>query len=111
MQTTTDNIIGKTYGISLPNMIDRIVWAMEDAFYPETDAPPHIRLLVIEFMNEQGDNAVVALFGFIRYIQLSGKSEEEKTRSLKETISHDINGRNDKTMLPRSSAYTEFAHR
>lgn len=107
----TPETIGEKYGIALSRMIDRIEWVMQDVFYPEGPAPCTLRRMILEFEMEHGTDAVISLFGFIRYIQTSDKTKEEQERALKQGLSHDINGRYDKYMLPRSSGYIEFAHK
>lgn len=107
----TPETIGQKYGISLSRMIDRIVWTIEDSFYPEEEAPRNLRYMILEFEMEHGTDAVISLFGFVRYIQLSDKSDGDKVIALKEVLSHDLNNRKDKHMLPRSSSYIEFAHK
>lgn len=103
--------VGQTYGIAFSNMIDRIVLALEASIYEDSCLDrKSIRLIVLDFSMEQGDEATIAMYGFIRYIQTSDKSNNEKLIAMRETLSHDIHERKDKWMLPRSSGYKEFAH-
>jgi hypothetical protein len=113
MNKLTNNEVGAFYGISLSNMIDRIVWAVEDAVYPDKEAPEGLRNMILEFEMTHGTKAVVGMFGFIRYIQ-NGTDERARTpqqqiKAIRETLVHDLNARNDKLSLPRSCNYTEFA--
>lgn len=70
--------------------------------------------LLMDFQQKKGDDALKALAGFYLWvIKNTGvdcriQTEEEQTRALKSTFAHDLNGRNDEGMLPRSDNYLKF---
>ena len=102
--------IEKEFGIGLNVMIDRIYEAMIDAYSTigEDFSKKGFRLALIEFMMEKGEDSVIALYGFIRYAQTKMKGQDISD-AIVSTVFHDVGGRYDKHMLPRSSSYTEYA--
>jgi glutamate synthase domain-containing protein 2 len=64
-------------------------------------------LMVMEFLEKKGENALQALAGFYCWM-IDNKKGDECTNGIVETFSHDLGERNDKWSLPRSSEYLEF---
>jgi hypothetical protein len=94
-------------------MIDRIYEAMIDAYSTIGEdfsdfSKKGFRRALIEFMMEKGEDSVIALYGFIRYAQTKMKGQDISD-AIVSTVFHDVGGRYDKHMLPRSSSYTEYA--
>jgi len=61
--------------------------------------------LLISFELTHGKKAVIDLFAFIMWMDVNESNEEKKMMMVKSTIGHDLNGHNDKFMLPRSDGY------
>jgi len=62
--------------------------------------------LLMEYQEKKGDDAIIALAGF--YVFAVTKLPPEKRReAILTTFSHDLNGRDDKWMLPRSTNYKD----
>lgn len=64
-------------------------------------------IMLQEFAVEKGEAALRALAGFYLWI-IANKKDEEQTRAIVSTFSHDLGGRFQKHMDPRSSGYEEF---
>lgn len=61
--------------------------------------------VVSEFEYTHGPDALVAMAGFIRYAMDNSLESD----IVKITLVHDLAGRNDKLMLPRTSDYSQYA--
>lgn len=62
-----------------------------------------------EFRKKKGDEALQALAGFYLWvINHYRDNETEQTQALVSTFSHDLRGRNNEHMLPRSDNYLKF---
>ena len=61
--------------------------------------------LASEYEQIQGEDAIIALAGFINYAETKGVPVSD----IKVTLVHDLNGRKDRHMLPRSSDYAIYA--
>lgn len=73
-------------------------------YIPEV-TPTGAIFLASDYEDVQGPDALVAMAGFIRYAQ----SHELDADDIKLTLVHDLAGRNDKMMLPRTSDYGQYA--
>lgn len=63
--------------------------------------------MLMDFQEVQGDEAIEALAGF--YVWCIDNLKGDKcTHAIVTTFTHDLNGRNDKHMLPRSSDYKKY---
>lgn len=85
---------------------------VRDYIWREFDVdPPTAATLLIEFANQHGDEAVVSMYGFLRYVATHKGDDRNKDEGMiKATIGHDLNGRNDKHMLPRTNSYYKFCN-
>lgn len=61
---------------------------------------------LMEYQDKKGDDAIIALAGFYLFV-ITELTIEKRTHAILSTFSHDLNGRNDKYMLPRSSSYKD----
>ena len=108
MEPTPNINYSEKYGISRPNMFDRVSFAIQDVLdYDSRTA----RLALTEFIILHGEESLINLYGFLRYIQTSDKTDQEKKRAIRQVIAHDILGRGSAFMVPRSHSYGEFANR
>ncbi len=64
-------------------------------------------LMVMDFLEAKGEEALQALAGFYCYM-IDNKKGDECTNGIVETFNHDLGERNDKWSLPRSSTYLKF---
>lgn len=69
-------------------------------------SPSEAADLVLNYQIQRGDDALVGMYGFIRYMQFRRYS----TSRVLATVMHDINGMNDPNMLPRTSSYYNFCN-
>jgi predicted HD phosphohydrolase len=61
--------------------------------------------LVSDYEDYQGVDALVAMAGFLQYAKDEGLDKDIITI----TLAHDLGGRKDKLMLPRTSDYSQYA--
>lgn len=73
-------------------------------YVPEV-SPTGAIFLVSDYEDIQGPDALVAMAGFLQYAQKEGLDRD----MIKLTLVHDLAGRNDKMMLPRTSDYGQYA--
>lgn len=59
-----------------------------------------------EYEETHGQAYIVAMAGFLNYAQV----EKMGVFDVKATLAHDLNGRKDKLMLPRTSDYAQYAN-
>jgi hypothetical protein len=64
-----------------------------------------IIFILDEMAEGHGDNSILAMAGFIQW----ALNEDLDTRAIHSTLAHDLNGRKDKYMLPRTSDYLQYA--
>lgn len=57
-----------------------------------------------EYRDTHGNAALKAIAGYVKWARENEKVEDEIIM----TIAHDVGGRNDKLMLPRTFSYLEF---
>lgn len=89
-------------------LVDRWEWFTT----PVEDAPDsYNRLLFLgmldEFSDTHGEEAIQALAGFIVWAFDNIQDSEKRMKDIKSTIVHDLNGRNEKVMLPRTADYLQ----
>ena len=71
-------------------------------------------IILLDFRKKKGEDAIKALAGFYLWaIANTGtdtriRSEADQNRALKSTFAHDLNGRDDEYMLPRSDSYIKY---
>jgi len=63
-------------------------------------------IMLMDFTDIHGEDALIALAGF--YIYAIKEMGEKSTHAIKSTFMHDVMGRKDRFMCPRSSAYGEI---
>lgn len=63
-----------------------------------------LKLMVYEFRSTHGNDSLNGIAGFLKFAETRGVDIDR----VKSTISHDLNGRFDKTMLPRTDSYKDF---
>lgn len=83
--------------------------SQRNPFIGETLEIPQWKYLVMlmEFEEYKGTRALEALAGFYLYC-VDKKRGDERSRLILSCFAHDLGGRNDKWMEPRSSSYHEF---
>jgi hypothetical protein len=59
-----------------------------------------------EYESTHGEAYIIAMAGFINYAQ----TEKLDDFAIQSTLVHDLNGRKDKLMLPRTSDYAQYAN-
>jgi len=67
-------------------------------------------MVLMEFQDKKGDDALKALAGFYCWM-IDNKKGDDVTRGIIETFNHDLSERNDQWSLPRSSSYGEYWQR
>lgn len=67
--------------------------------------PTDIRFILNEYETSKGKDALLALFGYYLYSRTNGHTDKQRMA----TIIHDLNGRNDEWMEPRTANYLKFA--
>lgn len=60
-----------------------------------------------EMAKTHGEKAIIDLAGFHKYM-IANYEGEQQQQGIVATFAHDLNGRNDRTVLPRSHGYREF---
>lgn len=73
-------------------------------FIPEI-SPTGAIFLCSDYEDVQGPDAIIAMAGFLRFAADQGLDPDV----VKSTLVHDLAGRNDKLMLPRTSDYGKYA--
>ena len=63
-------------------------------------------LALDEYEATHGEAYIIAMAGFINYAQ----TEQLDDFAVQSTLVHDLNGRKDKLMLPRTSDYAQYAN-
>jgi hypothetical protein len=71
-----------------------------DGYFPEVDRAELVFMLY-EFEELHGKTATRGLIGFVKFAQ----ANDLRTGLITSTIGHDLNGRRDKHMSPRSYSY------
>jgi hypothetical protein len=64
-----------------------------------------LKYYLMQYQDTHGENAIIAMWGWTLFCE----KHEDASKMLWPTISHDLNGRNDDKMLPRSSDYAPIA--
>lgn len=64
-----------------------------------------VTMFILEYAKTHGDESILGLNGFLNYAEKSNLDKEEVFC----TISHDLHGRLDKLMLPRTYDYAQFS--
>ena len=75
---------------------------------PTVESERHAILMLTTFQRTHGDDAVRSMYGFIRWCEENIPDEQSRIMQITVTLAHDIGGRNDKRMLPRSDGYIQF---
>jgi hypothetical protein len=96
-----------TYDFMFCNLRDYITNNSDDI------TPTEAAMMLMDFEGTHGIQAVKNMYGFKRYCETQKDSRfrnkpDERERAIRSAIFHDINGRNDATMLPRTTSYGEF---
>jgi hypothetical protein len=64
-------------------------------------------ILLNDYLDKQGHRALQALAGFYCFC-IDNKQGDEQSHAIRSTFTHDLNGMNESSMLPRSSSYAEI---
>jgi hypothetical protein len=65
----------------------------------------HANFATIDMILNHGMDSLVDLYGFMKFAE----QNELDAHAVKSTFAHDIGGRNDELMLPRSHGYKQYA--
>ena len=63
--------------------------------------------ILMQFQDTHGDAAVEGLAGFYLHAIRKFKGDESSSNAIASTFAHDLNGRMDQHMLPRSNSYID----
>jgi hypothetical protein len=86
-------------------MFDRIIQYLMSKTVIEAEERT-LRNYLLDFSLIHGRESIQAMYGAIRYHQVKSPGTEA---ILNESLRHDILGRNETAMLPRTQPYAEFA--
>ena len=78
----------------------------------EDISPDDAVFLLWDIEETHGRDAIIAMYGFLRYMahKIREMDEEKRERQITTTLIHDINERKNKLALLRTSEYYEFCN-
>ena len=98
---TTATVPNLSYEIFYRQCIDAV-----EKYFPEVTRVTAF-FMIDEAEQIHGESYIIGMAGFLAYAHCNEDMEEHQ---IKATLAHDLNGRKDPTMLPRTAEYTQFAN-